>query len=143
MKKDKSTSKKERNDKYYVYLVGCVDFYKIGKAKNPKTRLSGLQVGCPYPLKILALKPLKTAYDAMDYETMMHIKFKEYHHQGEWFSFSKEYLINNVIKCFDLVTDDLLGISDDDNQINRLVSRQKKDAFIYELERRGWIPVLL
>ena len=42
-----------------IYLVGSdhFSFAKVGVSSNPDSRLSDLQNGCPYPLKILFLSP--------------------------------------------------------------------------------------
>lgn len=53
---------------------------KIGVSRNVASRLSGLQVSTPEPLKILA-----TADGGRDEEQTMHLLFKKDRLSGEWF----------------------------------------------------------
>jgi hypothetical protein len=56
---------------------------KIGfTSSNPHVRLSGLQIGCPAPLKLLTYVP-----GSMDDERRLHKAFAPLHIQGEWFRF--------------------------------------------------------
>jgi len=55
---------------------------KIGIAKDPKQRLTNLQVSCPFELR---LKKTATPTDAQEVEKYLHSRFKKYHMRGEWF----------------------------------------------------------
>ena len=64
-----------------VYFIECnEEFIKIGCAKNIKTRLSGLQVSNPYPLKII-----KQIDGGRDVERKLHNYFLSLKVRGEWF----------------------------------------------------------
>lgn len=55
---------------------------KIGIAERPETRLSELQVACPFELWI---KNTATPNDAQQVEKYLHRFFRKYHMRGEWF----------------------------------------------------------
>jgi hypothetical protein len=55
-------------------------FIKIGYAAEARNRLSGLQVGNPLQLVLLATMP-----GDRDSEAALHRRFAEYHTRGEWF----------------------------------------------------------
>lgn len=68
-------------DLYFIQAVlgGPV---KIGVSKNPVSRLTALQTGVPYQLRILA-----TVYNGgMGGERQLHRMFSEYRLSGEWFT---------------------------------------------------------
>lgn len=71
----------------YVYLIYCPgDFYKIGRAKNVRSRFAGIQLGCPYDLVLVHVIPC----DDMDRaEIALHYKFTAERHKGEWFKLSQ------------------------------------------------------
>jgi hypothetical protein len=69
----------------YVYFMKAKNRMKIGKANNPEERLKELQVGCPFPLSIIAKIPCRSERESMRMERLMHKYFAKYHKQGEWF----------------------------------------------------------
>ena len=73
----------------FVYLVRCHDFVKIGIATDVKARLSCLQTGSPYILKLLAYRK---SFNAAAEEAALHEQFKAYHINGEWFRIPKTML---------------------------------------------------
>lgn len=75
------------SQKVYIILheLGPV---KIGIAKNPKQRLSNLQISCPYHL---TLYKTKNPHDAEAVEEYLHNRFNKYHMRGEWFDIPKEF----------------------------------------------------
>lgn len=70
----------------YVYLIQCNEFYKIGIASDMARRLAELQIGNPYPLKVVA-------YFRFDnpgaIESRLHLRFHRNAHGGEWFKFDE------------------------------------------------------
>lgn len=80
----KRPPKKVRVDAYagytWIYFMECGKFIKIGRAINPRTRLGGIQSGCPYPIKFLAAFE---GEEAMEKE--MQDSFIDCHHRGEWY----------------------------------------------------------
>lgn len=65
-----------------IYVVEAVGhgFYKFGVAVNPVSRLSELQVGCPFELRLIASVDWPHHYEAT-----IHDFLKQRHIRGEWF----------------------------------------------------------
>ena len=74
-----------------IYFIQCEDsnnYIKIGWTKNhPVRRLKNLQVGCPYPLKIIGLMECDPTV-----ERSLHTVFEQYKIINEWFSSAPELL---------------------------------------------------
>jgi len=70
---------------YFIEAMGT-GFVKIGRSRNSEDRVKGLQVGCPYSLKLLC----EIGGDSVDAEKQFQKRFAKYHHRGEWFYASKE-----------------------------------------------------
>lgn len=69
-----------------VYFIGGVDGpIKIGKAKNVKSRLAGIQTGHPYKLDVIG-----TMLGRVGLESAIHQRFKHIRLNGEWFSRTEE-----------------------------------------------------
>lgn len=65
-----------------VYFIQSGTRVKIGVATNVRDRLSGLQIGSPEPLHVLAV--IENA--GLSEERELHAKFARHHIRGEWFS---------------------------------------------------------
>mgnify|MGYP001582170625 CR=1 FL=1 len=72
----------EENWRYYIYIIKCKEFYKIGIANNLDSRLTTLQTGNPYVLEIYFAKKHKLA---IKLEKYLHNYFIEKRTNGEWF----------------------------------------------------------
>jgi hypothetical protein len=66
----------------FVYIIQCHDFVKVGFADNVSTKLSNLQSGCPYELRLLASWKVEAAAIA---ESKLHRLWERYEIRGEWF----------------------------------------------------------
>jgi len=55
---------------------------KIGVATDPKERLSGIQVGSPFEMRLVRSKEVENAERV---EKFLHDHFRKYHLRGEWF----------------------------------------------------------
>jgi hypothetical protein len=82
MRRKRVRAKKPPLKPLKLYVVQCGDFFKIGIATNPATRLVELQVGCPFPLKLLGTR---SCVDAGFEEDVLHLRFDQYRTRGEWF----------------------------------------------------------
>lgn len=60
---------------------------KIGAAANPRNRLSGLQVGSPHPLRLIAY-----CQGTVELERFLHAEFAADRLDGEWFRRTPEIL---------------------------------------------------
>jgi len=68
----------------FVYAVGHPDgFVKIGRASNPFARISDLQTGSPYELRLLSYTGF---YNVSDAEALLLAKFDPWLVRGEWFN---------------------------------------------------------
>jgi hypothetical protein len=74
--------KKKPDQHAFVYFCQPVDGgpIKIGLAVDPRNRLSGLQIGSPVRLRMLAI-----AEGGAEYEAELHKRFAEWRLHGEWF----------------------------------------------------------
>lgn len=80
--KAKTSRELKETGKGFVYLIECHNFIKVGIAIDIKTRICGLQVGCPYELKLL----VAFASNRMEHdERRLHQLWKRYEVRGEWF----------------------------------------------------------
>ena len=66
-----------------VYFIRCGDYVKIGRSTNVRARLSELQTGNPYDLRLLATIP-----GGYPLESSLRSRFSGEHHRGEWFYYS-------------------------------------------------------
>jgi hypothetical protein len=73
---------------YLIHALGTV-FYKIGMASDTSSRLSILQIGCPFELVVIWSKEFS---DAEKIETFLHSTFKNCRVRGEWFKLNSEDL---------------------------------------------------
>lgn len=73
------------NKSGYIYLIRSGDgpLYKIGRTKDPESRLSNLQAGNPAPLTLVNCACVD---DAAKIEAAYHRSLKEYAVFGEWFA---------------------------------------------------------
>lgn len=90
--------KKSVSKKGYLYLVNVVgtSYYKIGIAKDIKSRLIGIQTGNHMEIKCAEWVMIS---DVRKKEKELHIKYKAFNHRNEWFLFNEE-LLNEVIDIF-------------------------------------------
>lgn len=72
---------------YYAYLIQCVgtNYYKIGTAHSPEEKLKELQIGSPYPLKLVLACRMLSKDEAATAENQIYKTLKKYSVRGEWF----------------------------------------------------------
>jgi len=88
----------EKQGEIYFIQMDYIGPIKIGWARNAKKRISILQTGNPYELRILHIEN-GTRLD----EQMVHSLFSRYHIRGEWFHPDKE-IIEYIDKCREFET---------------------------------------
>ncbi len=71
----------------YAIRLGDDGPIKIGRAKNPKSRIGGLQVACPYPLRLLAECDWHDSN-----ELIIHHHLRHSYMRGEWFEPTEDVL---------------------------------------------------
>jgi len=77
-----------------VYLVAVKNkkFFKIGRAKGVlEYRISSLQCGCPYELKLLGSTRTPIPNEI---ERYLHKVFSDKRHRGEWFKLAEDEAAN-------------------------------------------------
>ncbi len=67
---------------YAMQIVGA-DYVKIGRSNNPTTRLSSIQNGSPFEIRIIWSTP-------GDIERQLHDRFAHLRIRGEWFRLTSE-----------------------------------------------------
>jgi len=107
-----------------VYLIACDDLRvcKIGYTKNLESRLSSLQTGHAYPLRLVF-----SLNGGRDLERRLHFKFRCLRLRGEWFRFEHHFPLFFAAEdlrlrgCFDLAIDiDLIAAIIGDNSYSDL-----------------------
>jgi hypothetical protein len=78
----------ERGRPTFVYVLDCQGFTKIGVAKNPATRMAGLQTGSPSKPTLAHAQRFDTGKQAFRIEGLLHRRFARYRTHGEWFAIS-------------------------------------------------------
>lgn len=89
--------------------------YKIGRSQHPENRLVELQVGNPYILVIIGKYECK---DSINCERDVHIKFKDYNINGEWFEFNSDELID----CIEYINVLVKKINKNSKNINKNIN---------------------
>lgn len=103
--------------KSYIYFIQIADLpdspIKIGITSSPLThRLKTLQIGCPYPLHVLAIHRFtgKTCEDkAINLEAKLHWTFRLSRRRGEWFTPTSELLEHIKTKATQPTVEDFGG----------------------------------
>ena len=74
---------KQREGHVYVLQCGNMPYYKVGVTQSSiASRVSGLQTGCPFKLRLIEAF---FSYNATDLEYTIQTAFKENRVIGEWF----------------------------------------------------------
>jgi hypothetical protein len=83
---------------YVIHMLGT-DYYKVGRAADPRKRLRQIQAGCPEPLKLAAVSEL-TQGDLcpVKVEATVHKHLAGYRREGEWFHDSNGTVIITAVK---------------------------------------------
>lgn len=86
----------------FVYLIRMGEFFKIGIANNFQTRLSAMRVNTPHNVELLKNWRCR---NPRDFEKRMHLRFREFKVQGEWFRLPEDVVafliaMDDVSKVF-------------------------------------------
>jgi hypothetical protein len=88
--KDKLTKQDKvfiKNDtKKSIYIIKCLDYYKIGMSQSPLYRMEKLQTSNPIELTMIFNKEFKYIHVL---ERQLHEYFKDKLHYREWFKLSE------------------------------------------------------
>jgi len=89
-----------------IYVIQCMDYYKIGYSKHPKQRMSDMQVGNPFTLKIVYEQKVKNFKLA---ESVTHQNLSHKQIRGEWFNCELQEIISVIRLVCSKSTTDLRG----------------------------------
>jgi hypothetical protein len=73
----------DRRRKGHVYIIQCHEYVKVEFADKVAIRLSCLQTGCPYELRLVA--SWESSHVERD-EAHLHALWRRYELRGEWFA---------------------------------------------------------
>lgn len=93
----------------FVYVIECEGRIKIGKASKPRSRLSNMQVACPFPMRLRATAQFSDLNSAANAERMAHAKFQSGRIGGEWFSADVDEVVKYLASLGGTVKDLSLG----------------------------------
>ncbi len=84
----------------YVYVIGFEEpgIVKIGSAANPGMRLTELQCGNPFELKLLATVSIYSGNPCL-VEFAAHRLASQYRIRGEWFDLSAERAVKIILRA--------------------------------------------
>lgn len=72
-----------------LYFVACGEFTKVGIATDTPKRVQGLQLGCPYPLRLAYRRAIVGGLERQ-VEQLVHERLKPFAIGREWFSITPE-----------------------------------------------------
>lgn len=72
-----------KSRKGFIYVASFAGYYKIGRTKDPATRLRSI-VAVKFPEQLIVRLQIEVA-DAIKAEKALHVKYRTQHCQGEWF----------------------------------------------------------
>ena len=79
-----------------VYVLQCGEYVKVGVTGNLRARVAAIQIGNPYPLKVVFAK--KVPYvERLNVERAAHARLRKYHHRDEWFKTTPEEAIRALV----------------------------------------------
>ncbi len=82
-----------RVDPGFIYIIEDHGRYKIGRTKRAEHRLKAAKTWLP-DMNVIGFKPF---WGASHHERMMHIGFANYWYAGEWFRFSEDEEIRELL----------------------------------------------
>lgn len=91
---------------YFIKAYGECPLIKIGRSKTPEKRMSQLQIGCPFKLKMIGFMKCRDDSHAKSVEKLAHNIFYKQRRRGEWFKLSEAHRaqIESLIKkCAEIV----------------------------------------
>lgn len=72
-----------------VYVMECERHYKVGVALDPHSRVTDLQIGCPFPIKLVMTI---THPNAKTLESKLHQLYRRHRVRGKWYALSPDHL---------------------------------------------------
>jgi hypothetical protein len=89
--------------KHYIYVIGRDEGpVKVGVSSFPGGRLTQVQTGCSYQIKILHLRECRDRVDALRHERIFHDDHADRRLSGEWFDMDAELAIDSIEADFEI-----------------------------------------
>lgn len=70
----------------FVYILGCEQYVKVGIARDVAKRVNGLQMGNPFPIKVLRTVEYPSRLQALLVERTIHAALEPHRLFSEWFT---------------------------------------------------------
>lgn len=70
---------------FFIYIIRCENFVKIGFSKKSKTRLFGISHSTPFEVKLVKIFATKNKQSAIFHERWAHFALKKFWTKNEWF----------------------------------------------------------
>jgi hypothetical protein len=80
-----------------IYIIRCLNYFKVGVASDLNHRLSQIQTSCPVKIDVVATLINSSKKEDYRIEKIIHTKYKIYNSCGEWFLLSK-CMLNTIVK---------------------------------------------
>lgn len=80
----------------YIYIIQCLNMFKIGRTEKPKNRILTYKTENPFPIKLIGIY---RSSNYIDDEQILHKCYKNQRIRGEWFRLKKKD-INQIINYF-------------------------------------------
>ena len=81
---------------YFLYVLECEQYYKIGISNNPKTRFTAIRTANPFEVKPVLCIYTYDSNKTKQLEKIFHSRFIRLKHRNEWFIKSDDII--NLIK---------------------------------------------
>ena len=89
---------------YFLYVLECEQYYKIGYSNNPKNRFTAIRTANPFEVKPVLCIYTFDSNKTKQLEKIFHSKFIRLKHRNEWFIKSNDitYLIKSTVNNKDV-----------------------------------------
>lgn len=84
-----------------LYAMHCAGCYKIGIARNPKSRLTDIQLANPFEVSLILTRTVRHEYAHL-VETAVHQALCIHHIRGEWFRCELAQIKQAVRRAIDI-----------------------------------------
>lgn len=81
-----------RRRTYYLYIIKCGIYYKIGYASNVRERFYNYNVHNPFECVLIGYSEYDDISHCKNVEKYIYSSFLSSHHKGEWYILSQEDL---------------------------------------------------
>lgn len=126
--------------KMKVYIIQCLDYFKVGISKDISKRMIALQTSNPVKLKLIAYLDSK---ESASIEKEIHKDYSNYNSSGEWFKLTP-VIIRQIIKKYGFIveaTPSKIDYSKNkllDDYIKRVERSENNRSRLDRMARENW-----